>query len=617
MRVGREGHVDRSSGDWVLGVDIGTGSVKALAVTLDGRPLATSCVEHPMHHPRPGWAENDPDDWLRGVVGAVRQIVAADGVDPGAVVGMCVVSQRDPWVLLDAGDQPLRASIAWTDQRSEADLAEFADRMGRPWLIDRTGVLPIAGLGLPTLLWIQRHDPEAWSSTRRLLSPKDYVLFRLTGLVGTDISTPARSVMNDLRTDGWSAEICSAAGIALDLLPEVIWQPWQRVAELNADAARLLGLPPGVPVAAGGGDDPSATLGAGAVDIDDLCAGTGTSSDWRLVLGAGEPDTALARGDVARHVVADRYLFEVCIESTGSSLRWFRDAFGGGASYAELVEEASTVPPGADGLVFLPFVDGAKRAPWYLDGAAGGFLGIASGHTRAHMARALLEGVAFEYPPTLELISPGRDPDRPITKKGEPWYLEGAAGGFFGIASGHTRAHMARALLEGVAFEYPPTLELISPGRDPDRPITLVDGEAHADAWNQIKADVTGVPIRTTAIRESAALGAAILAGQSVGGFADAADGARRLVRFDRIYEPEPMRHAHYGELREHYQGVLDAIRPLFRAAGSHPPASRPDPPASRPARPLPTPTRPPPAPTPAPTACRSAPEENPHDPIT
>ena len=528
----RAGQAGQSSEDWLLGIDIGTGSVKALAVTLDGRPLATACVEHPMRHEKPGWAENDPDDWLRGVVGAVRQLVAADGVDPGAVAGMCVVSQRDPWVLLDEAMRPLRASIAWTDQRSEPDLAEFVGRMGRPWLIDRTGVLPIAGLGLPTLLWIQRHDPEAWSSTRRLLSPKDYVLFRLTGLVGTDVSTPARSVMNDLRTDGWSAEICSAAGIALDLLPEVIWQPWQRVAELDTDAARLLGLPPGVPVAAGGGDDPSATLGAGAVDIDDLCAGTGTSSDWRLVVGVGEPDTALARGDMARHVVADRYLFEVCIESTGSSLHWFRDAFGGGASYAELVEEARSVPPGADGLVFLPFVDGAKRAPWYLDGAAGGF---------------------------------------------------------FGIASGHTRAHLARALLEGVAFEYPPTLELISPGRDPDRPITLVDGEAHADVWNQIKADVTGVPIRTTAIRESAALGAAILAGQTVGAFADAAAGARRLVGFDRVYEPDPGRQARYGELRGQYQGVLDAIRPLFRAADPYP----------------------------APTAAPSAPEETPHDPIT
>lgn len=501
--------------EWLLGVDIGTGSVKALAVTLDGRPLAAACVEHPMHHERPGWAENDPDDWLRGVIGAVRQLLATGGVDAAGAAGMCVVSQRDPWVLLDRAMRPLRASIAWTDQRSEPDLAEFVRRMGRPWLIDRTGVLPIAGLGLPTLLWIQRHEPETWSATRRLLSPKDYVLYRLTGLAGTDVSTPARSVMNDLRTDAWSAEICSAAGIALDLLPEVSWQPWQQVAELDADAARLLGLRPGVPVAAGGGDDPGATLGAGAVDAGDLCAGTGTSSDWRLVTGAAEPDTALARGDVARHVVAGRYLFEVCIESTGSSLHWFRDAFGGGASYAELVEEARGIAPGADGLTFLPFVDGAKRAPWYLDGAAGGF---------------------------------------------------------FGIASGHTRAHLARAILEGVAFEYPPTLELISPGRDRDRAITLVDGESHAEAWNQIKADVTGVPIRTTAIRESAALGAAILAGQGIGAFADAADGVQRLVRFDRVYQPDPARHAQYAELRGRYQSVLDAARPLFRARRHTPP---------------------------------------------
>ena len=509
-----------SAPDWLLGVDIGTGSVKALAVTLDGRPLASACVEHPMHHPRPGWAENDPDDWLRGVLGAVRQVLAADGVDPAAAAGMCVVSQRDPWVLLDQAMRPLRASIAWTDQRSEPDLAAFAARMGRPWLIDRTGVLPIAGLGLPTLLWIQRHEPEVWAATRRLLSPKDYVLYRLTGLTGTDVSTPARSVMNDLRTDGWSAEICAAAGIDPGLLPEVVWQPWQRVAGLDADAARLLGLRPGLPVAAGGGDDPGATLGAGAVEPGDLCAGTGTSSDWRLVTGSGEPDTALARGDVARHVVAGQFLFEVCIESTGSSLKWFRDAFGGGASYAELVEEARDIPPGADGLAFLPFVDGAKRAPWY---------------------------------------------------------LEGAAGGFFGIASGHTRAHLSRAILEGVAFEYPPTLELIAPGRDRSRPVTLVDGEAHADVWNQIKADVTGVPIRTTAVHESAALGAAILAGQSVGAFAGAAAGAERLVRFDRVYQPDPQRHARYAELRASYQSVLDAARPLFRT-----PPPYPDEPADR-----------------------------------
>jgi xylulokinase len=498
-----------SRGDWLLGIDIGTGSVKALAVARDGRPLAAACVEHPMHHPRPGWAENDPDDWLRGVVRAVRQLLVTDGVDGRGLMAMCLVSQRDPWVLLDEATRPLRPAIAWTDQRSGAELAEFIAQMGRSWLIGRTGVLPIVGLGLSSLLWIQRHEPDVWAAARRLLSPKDYVLYRLTGQAATDVTTPSRSIMNDLRTDGWSAEICSAAGVAMDLLPEILWQPWDQIGELGAQAAGLLGLPEGVPIAAGGGDDQSATLGAGAVDVDDICAGTGTSSDWRLVTAAMEPDTKLERGDLARHVVPDRYVFEVCIESTGSSLRWFRDTFAGGASYAELVEEAQTVPPGAEGLMFLPFVDGAKRAPWFFSGASAGFCGISSGHTRAHMSRAILEGVAFEYPPTLELIAPGRDRNRPIT---------------------------------------------------------LVDGESHADAWNQIKADVTGVPIRTTAIRESAALGAVILAGQSVGGFADAAAGAQRLVRFDRVFEPDHERHAEYARLRSRYEDLLAAIRPTFGA---------------------------------------------------
>jgi xylulokinase len=495
--------------DWLLGVDIGTGSVKALAVALDGRPLAAACVEHPMLHPRPGWAENNPDDWLRGVIHAVRQLVATDGVNTQGVLAMCVVSQRDPWVLLDGAMRPLRAAIAWTDQRSEPELAELTGRMGRSWLIERTGVLPIAGLGLPCLLWIQSHEPQIWATVRRLLSPKDYVLYRLTGRVGTDVTTPTRSVMNDLRTESWSAEICSAAAVAMDLLPEVCWQPWDRIAELDARAARLLGLPRGLPIAAGGGDDQGAALGAGAVEVDDICAGTGTSSDWRLVTDAMQPDTELERGDLARHVVAGRYVFEVCIESTGGSLRWFRDTFGAGASYAQLVEEAQTVPPGAGGLSFLPFVDGAKRAPWFLSGATAGFLGISSGHTRAHLSRAILEGIAFEYPPTLELIAPGRDQNRPIT---------------------------------------------------------LVDGEAHAGPWNQMKADVLGIPIRTTVIRESAALGAAILAGQSVGAFADAASGVRRLVRFDRVFEPDQARHEEYARLRSRYEGLLGAIRPTFRS---------------------------------------------------
>ncbi len=327
------------------------------------------------------------------------------------------------------------------------------DRGGRK-TTPRT-VLPIPGLGLPTLLWQQRHRPEMWREVRRLRAPKDFVLERLTGADGSDMTMPARSVMNDVRLDDWCQEICGGSSIPLELLPPVRWRSGECVAELPQRAAELLGLRAGIPVAAGGGDDPSATLGSGAIAEGDLCAGTGTSSDWRIVTRECRPDSELARGDLARHVIPDEFIFEVCIESTGSSLRWFRDEFAQrGGDYLSLIEQARPITAGADGLVFLPFVDGGNRAPWFVEGATGGFLGIVSGHTRAHFMRAILEGIAFQYPPTLDLVAPGRNPQQPIT---------------------------------------------------------LVDGEARSALWNQIKADVLGVPIRTTECSACAALGAAIL----------------------------------------------------------------------------------------------------------
>jgi xylulokinase len=502
----------RARGGWLLGLDIGTSSVKGLAITPDGAVLATASAEHPMHHPQPGHAENDPDDWLRGVAAVVARLIATDGVDATAVLGLAIVAQRDPWVLLDARGRVLAPAISWTDTRTGPEVADICARFGRPALIDRTGVLPIPGLGLPVLCHLARTAPDTLAAARLLLSPKDYVLHRLTGLVGTDVTTPSRSVMNDLRRDAWDDELCAAGGVSPSRLPPISWQPWQCVAQLPAAGAALLGLRRGVPVAAGGGDDQAATLGAGAFAVGDLCAGTGTSSDWRLVTSDETPDSEQARGDLARHIVPARLIFEVCIESTGSSLRWYRDALGGGADYAELIAEADAVEPGAGGLVALPFVSGAGRAPWFVEGASASFLGVVSGHRRPHFTRALLEGVAYQYPPTLDLVAPGRDPTRPIV---------------------------------------------------------LVDGETRSEAWNQLKADVTGIPIQTPEVAESAALGAAILAGQVAGCFASAADGVRALVRMRHTYEPDPARHARYGELRARYEGVVRAIATTYGTVDS------------------------------------------------
>jgi xylulokinase len=506
----------------VIGVDIGTSSVKAVALAADGTPLANACVEHPMHHPRPGWAENDPEDWYAGVVRAVRQLA----VRPTSVVALSLVSQRDPFVLLDERRRPVAPAISWTDRRTEGEVQELCERLGRAWLIDHTGVVPIAGLGLPILLWTRRHLPDAWSRTCRLLSPKDFVLERICGLVGTDVSMPARSVLNDLRRDDWSDEICAAVDLDPALLPHVRWRPWEPIAVLADEAAAELGLLPGTIVGAGGADDAAATLGAAAVAPGDLCAGTGTASCWRSVTLDAAPDAEFARGDVARHVVQDRWLLEVTIESTGAALRWFRDELCGGEpppgaasdGYAELLEAAGAIEPGAGGLVFYPFVDGARRAPHYLPDASGCFIGVVSGHTRAHFLRAILEGIAFQYPATLELMDP-----------------------------------------HGLRSE----------------PIAVVDGEARSALWNQIKADVLGVPVRTPRVIESAAVGAAVLAAQAGGLFGSAEEAVASLVRFDRVYEPDAAAHERYRELHATYEDVLGPIRDAYarHAAASRSPS--------------------------------------------
>ncbi len=499
----------------VIGVDIGTSSVKAVALSLAGEPLGVAAVEHPMHHPRPGWAENDPDDWYDGVVASVRQL----GVRPDAVAALSLVSQRDPIVLLDDAYRPVTPAISWTDRRTEAEVAELDDRLGRRWLIEHTGVVPIAGLGLPILLWTRRHEPGAWARTRHLLFAKDYVLHRLTGLTGTDLTMPARTVLNDLRRGGWSEEICAAVDLEPTLLPRIGWRPWEPVGELPAGAAELLGLRAGTLIGAGGADDAAAALGAGAVEPGDLCAGTGTASCWRSVLAEPVPDSELARGDVASHVVDARWILEVTIESTGASLRWFRDALGDGSGdYTELLATADPIPAGADGLLFFPFVDGAGRAPRYLPDATGCFIGVVSGHTRAHFLRAILEGVAFQYPATLALMDPNDERTEPIA---------------------------------------------------------LVDGEARSPLWNQIKADVLGVPVRTPRVIESAAVGAAVLASQAAGLFGSAGEAVAGLVRFDRVYDPDPAAHERYRELHAAYEDVLLPIREAYqRHAASRAPSS-------------------------------------------
>ena len=501
---------------YLLGSDIGTSSVKSIVISAEGELVGEAVREYPMHRPQPGWAENDPEDWVESVLDTARRAIAHSGVEPSSIRGWSVVSQRDPAVLLDAEGRVLTPSISWVDRRTLDINRELTAKLGFERLVDTTGVRPIGGLTLHNLIWTKRNLPEIWWRLRHVLFAKDYVLYRLTGIMATDISTPSRSVMNDVRRSDWSAAICEAMEIDIGLLPPIRYKPWEVWEELSPKAASLVGLAPGTPLAAGGGDDQAAALGAGVIDSGDLCAGTGTASCWRSVSDRCDPDPQ-GRADLSQHVVPDRFVYEATIVSTGSSLRWLRDTFasellaaekaGGQTAYEELVGAAGRIPLGADGLLYFPYLEGA-RTPRYNDDATGVFFGLTAAHSRDHFVRALLEGVAFQYPPSLALL--------------RSW----------GMSTGR---------------------------------ISMVDGESRSAMWNQIKADILGVPIAVPRVIQSAAVGSAILAGLAADLFKDARSGVGSMIHWERVYEPDLRRHQLYDEIRQRYECVYKYLDGAFR----------------------------------------------------
>jgi xylulokinase len=502
--------------DALIGVDLGTSSMKAVLVTVDGGAVSRTSCAYPMHSSQPGWNENDPRDWFDAFVAVVATLATNARESDHRVRGIGLVGQRDPFVLLDDDGEPTTSTISWTDMRAQQETEEVRQLLGRDRLVEIAGARPITGLGLGNLLWTRRHRPAEWARTSRVVAPKDYVLGRLSTLAGTDTTSGSRSMAFDIRQLRWSDEILGALELPLDLFAPVAYQPGDKVGELGEEWGKRLGLPADVVIAAGGADDQAAALGAGAIAAGQVCIGTGTCSGWRLVADEFEPDTG-GRWDCAPHVVPGRYIREVSIDSTGSSLRWFRDQLcrdlvepdvRGGGGYPRIIDMAMQVAPGSDGLMFFPYVAGGERAPHY---------------------------------------------------------LEFATGVFFGITTFHTRAHMARSILEGIAFQYPGTLAALVTGKQPEGLLRIVDGEAASGEWTQLKADVLGQPIQTMAVLDASALGAAILAGAACGHYPSVVSAAQAMVRYSEVVRPRPAETGRYRVLRARYERAFESIKGAYR----------------------------------------------------
>ena len=492
---------------YVVGADVGSSCLKAALVHPERGVVAIAEHAYPMHRPEPGWAQNDADDWYRALSRAVPEVLGAAGVSPGEVAALCLVGQRDIAVLLDQDGQELAPVIHWTDRRDAHETTDLYDRLGRTELIERSGTLPIPGLVLPNMVWTKNHQPDVWNRVRYALQPKDYLAFRLTGDVGTDPTGPTRSVMNDWRAGGWSQDTCDAAGIPMEILAPVAYQPWEPRAVLGR-AAYDIGLLPGTMLVAGGGDDPAAALGSGVVDAGDVSIGTGSSMSWRVVADAPIHDATGLIG-LMPHVVPDRYLHEMVVVGSGTTLRWFRDAFGHGAHYPQLVAEAATVTPGSDGLLCFPFVEGAT-VPYQDDSIRAVFHGISGHHRRPHFVRALLEGIAYQYPGLLDVV-------------------------------------LSRGLTAGA--------------------MTISDGEARSELWNQLKADVLGMPLIPALRIEAPSIGAAILAGVGAELFPSIRHAVDVVVERAAPVLPDPDSHLEYATLRQRWEEVRDNVYPGLTSA--------------------------------------------------
>ena len=492
-----------------LGIDVGTTAVKALVVNEAGAVVGDSESGLDLSVLRPGWSEQDPSDWWKGTVEAVR--VACDQAEISDVAAIGLSGQMHSSVVLDGRDQVLRPAILWNDVRTTAQCRWITERMGTDGLRQSVGNPALEGFTAPKLLWIRDEEPEVFDQIRTVLLPKDYVRFLMTGEKAMEPSDAAGTLLFDIRERRWSNEMVSALELEPSMLPPVRGSA-EAIGELTAAAAEALGLREETPVVGGGADNAAASVGSGVVKQGTMQTSIGTSGAVVAPIQSPRVDPGM-RIHSFNHAVPDMWYLMGVVLSAGAALAWFRRALSGssgsGPSYDELTAEASNVPPGADGLTFLPYLTG-ERTPHADSNARGVFIGMHTGHERGHLARAVLEGVVFALRDSLELMR--------------------------GLGVDAT---------ESVA----------------------VGGGARSKFWRQMQADILGVPVITVGPSGGAPYGAAILAAVAQGSFKSVEEACQAWIHpLDRL-EPRGDVADSYGRGYERYVSLYPRLKDHFAEA--------------------------------------------------
>jgi len=484
----------------LIGLDVGTSGARAVAIDPLGNVVASASASYPLSVPRPGWTEQEPQHWWSASQDVLKRVVSQLSHPP---LALGLTGQMHGSVFLDEGDRVIRPALLWSDQRTENECRTITETVGAARLIEIAGNPAITGFQAPKVLWLREHEPASYGRVRHLLLPKDYVRLCLTGEYATDASDASGTLLLDLNRRHWSDEILGALEIPRAWLPEVHEGP-DLTGHITPAAASATGLPAGLTVAAGAGDNAAAAVGNGIVREGLVSSSIGTS-------GVVFADSATRRIDpMGRlhafcHAVPGRYHLMGVTLAAGGSLRWWREATGG-QDYEAMASLGAQAPAGCEGLVFLPYLTG-ERTPHLDPRARGAFVGLNLRHTQAHLTRAVMEGVVYSLRDSLDLMEQ------------------------LGV----------------------PVTEIRATG-----------GGSHSRLWRQMQADVFGRPVHRVDNEEGPAFGAALLAGVAGSVYADVSEACSVIRMHPDVEVPDLDRQRLYQRYHAAYVDAYRAMAPLM-----------------------------------------------------
>lgn len=504
---------------YLLGIDIGTSGTKTILIDPSGLILARAAAEYPLYSPRPLWSEQDPADWWNATCTTIRETLQKSGVDPAEVKGIGLSGQMHGSVFLDEGGTVLRRALLWNDQRTQAECDWITTTVGKDRVVELISNPVLTGFTAGKIVWLRNNEPEIYAKVRKILLPKDYVRYMLTGEYATEVSDASGTALFNVKKRVWADELLAAIDVPREWMPNS-YESVEVSGVISDSAAALTGLKPGTPVVGGGGDQAAGAVGNGIVETGIVSSTVGTSGVVFAFSDKPVVDPQLRLHTFCHAVPGKWHLMGVML-SAGGSLQWYRDAYcqpekvvagaTGQDPYELICAEAALAPIGSEGCIFLPYLTG-ERTP-YPDANARGVL--------------------------------------------------------FGITRRTDRRHVARAVLEGVAYGLADSFQIMEEMKVPISQVRASGGGGKSRLWRQIQADITGYSHVTIQIDEGPALGVALLAGVGTGLYASVEEACTATIQVTDRSETSQLNHEAYSRFHKVYQSLYSHLKDDFAEIAS------------------------------------------------